>query len=158
VLPKESATAPKASATVEQLREHPAVHDIMTQVPYQDYAALLSTKIAAKDQRGVVAEQQVPPPPPPRTKWTRRVPHPVLIGHGPAPPDPASRVFHPRASGRSMRFNTPSGIKGVLARAWRGLLTPCAAPPAQEMILKYRNALQARAPWLYRDSGFTRVD
>jgi hypothetical protein len=23
----------------------------------------------------------VPPPPPPRTKWTRRVPHPVLIGH-----------------------------------------------------------------------------
>jgi hypothetical protein len=21
------------------------------------------------------------PPPPPRTKWTRRVPHPVLIGH-----------------------------------------------------------------------------
>ena len=23
----------------------------------------------------------VRPPPPPRTKWTRRVPHPVLIGH-----------------------------------------------------------------------------
>ena len=24
----------------------------------------------------------IPPPPPPlRTKWTRRVPHPVLIGH-----------------------------------------------------------------------------
>jgi hypothetical protein len=22
-----------------------------------------------------------PPPPPPRTKWTRRVPHPVLSGH-----------------------------------------------------------------------------
>jgi hypothetical protein len=22
-----------------------------------------------------------PPHPPPRTKWTRRVPHPVLIGH-----------------------------------------------------------------------------
>ena len=22
-----------------------------------------------------------PPPPPSRTKWTRRVPHPVLIGH-----------------------------------------------------------------------------
>ena len=22
-----------------------------------------------------------PPPLPPRTKWTRRVPHPVLIGH-----------------------------------------------------------------------------
>ena len=25
-----------------------------------------------------------PPPPPPRTKWTRRVPHPVLIGHAPS--------------------------------------------------------------------------
>ena len=25
-----------------------------------------------------------PPPPPPRTNWTRRVPHPVLIGHAPA--------------------------------------------------------------------------
>jgi hypothetical protein len=24
---------------------------------------------------------ELPPPPPPRTKWTRRVPHPVLIGH-----------------------------------------------------------------------------
>ena len=24
---------------------------------------------------------KTPPPPPPRTKWTRRVPHPVLIGH-----------------------------------------------------------------------------
>ena len=27
-------------------------------------------------------------PPPPRTKWTRRVPHPVLIGHG----DPSTQV------------------------------------------------------------------
>ena len=25
-------------------------------------------------------------PPPPRTKWTRRVPHPVLIGHAASPP------------------------------------------------------------------------
>jgi len=27
------------------------------------------------------ADAQVPPPPPPRTIRTRRVPHPVLIGH-----------------------------------------------------------------------------
>ena len=27
------------------------------------------------------ARRGCPPPPPPRTKWTRRVPHPVLIGH-----------------------------------------------------------------------------
>ena len=26
-----------------------------------------------------------PPPPTPRTKWTRRVPHPVLIGHAAYP-------------------------------------------------------------------------
>jgi hypothetical protein len=32
--------------------------------------------------RAVDAEgREVCPPPPPRTKWTRRVPHPVLIGH-----------------------------------------------------------------------------
>ena len=30
-------------------------------------------------------------PPPSRTKWTRRVPHPVLIGHA------ASLAGHPRA-------------------------------------------------------------
>ena len=27
------------------------------------------------------SQESPPPPPPPRTKWTRRVPHPVLIGH-----------------------------------------------------------------------------
>jgi hypothetical protein len=29
----------------------------------------------------MAADLLPPPPPPPRTKWTRRVPHPVLIGH-----------------------------------------------------------------------------
>jgi hypothetical protein len=30
----------------------------------------------------VAARERLPPPPPaPRTKWTRRVPHPVLTGH-----------------------------------------------------------------------------
>ena len=29
----------------------------------------------------LVAGLDKEPPPPPRTKWTRRVPHPVLIGH-----------------------------------------------------------------------------
>ena len=28
-----------------------------------------------------LTEQVLTSPPPPRTKWTRRVPHPVLIGH-----------------------------------------------------------------------------
>jgi hypothetical protein len=30
---------------------------------------------------GQEVEVFAPPPPPPRTKWTRRIPHPVLIGH-----------------------------------------------------------------------------
>ena len=32
-------------------------------------------------RRRQLAVPPPPPPPPPRTKWTRRVPHPVLIGH-----------------------------------------------------------------------------
>ena len=28
-----------------------------------------------------LSDKCVPPPPSPGTKWTRRVPHPVLIGH-----------------------------------------------------------------------------
>ena len=46
-----------------------------------------AVSVQLRDARGnPVAELQdparwVPPPPPPRTKWTRRVPHPVLIGH-----------------------------------------------------------------------------
>ena len=32
-----------------------------------------------------------PPPPSPRTKWTRRVPHPVLIGHAASLPPPTHR-------------------------------------------------------------------
>ena len=34
-----------------------------------------------ESRAGAQATQRSPPPPPPRTKWTRRVPHPVLIGH-----------------------------------------------------------------------------
>ena len=32
------------------------------------------------------------PPPSPRTKWTRRVPHPVLIGHAASPTHPGGRT------------------------------------------------------------------
>jgi hypothetical protein len=44
---------------------------------------------------------QGPPPPSPRTKWTRRVPHPVLIGHA---------AFLSQAGGRS-RTPFPPGIR-----------------------------------------------
>jgi hypothetical protein len=39
--------------------------------------------------------QRAPPPPPPRTKWTRRVPHPVLIGHAASAGSRSYRVVTP---------------------------------------------------------------
>ena len=37
--------------------------------------------IATETDREASIQAPSPPSPPPRTKWTRRVPHPVLIGH-----------------------------------------------------------------------------
>ena len=37
--------------------------------------------LAGGAPRGPLGAPRLPPPPPSRTKWTRRVPHPVLIGH-----------------------------------------------------------------------------
>ena len=45
---------------------------------------LLGSHLAPSNLRcraGEPAAQHEACPPPPRTKWTRRVPHPVLIGH-----------------------------------------------------------------------------
>ena len=54
-------------------------------------------------------------PPPPRTKWTRRVPHPVLIGHSSSPSLPSlslpptlpPRHRFPRRLSQSRRNDTP---------------------------------------------------
>ena len=37
--------------------------------------------LTVEEENKVVSLAPSPPPPPPRTKWTRRVPRPVLIGH-----------------------------------------------------------------------------
>ena len=51
-------------------------------------------------------------PPPPRTKWTRRVPHPVLIGH-------AASLGGARETARVAQGDTsPAGARG--ARRGRG--------------------------------------
>ena len=53
-------------------------------------------------RRARSARPPPPPPPsrpPPRTKWTRRVPHPVLIGHA-APPHPTPLGFPVRPARR----------------------------------------------------------
>jgi len=72
------------------------------------------------------------PPPPSRTKWTRRVPHPVLIGHA------ASRFGRSSTSRRtaSRASRTPSGASAA-SRASKSVATtssssrrscPCALP------------------------------
>jgi replicative superfamily II helicase len=50
--------------------------------------AVVTARVPIESQmRGALAEHHNaeiaagPPPPLPRTKWTRRIPHPVLIGH-----------------------------------------------------------------------------
>jgi len=39
------------------------------------------SRTRGEDAPGAATPGLPPPPPPPRTKWTRLVPHPVLIGH-----------------------------------------------------------------------------
>jgi hypothetical protein len=63
----------------------------------------------------MAAQLVPPPPPPPRTKWTRRVPHPVLIGHAAPPASPRST----RAS-HSPRAALPSGGRERGARGSGG--------------------------------------
>jgi len=54
------------------------------------------------------------PPPPPRTKWTRRVPHPVLIGHaGPLPAPAGASAARRRGRGHAGRAQ----VKEALRRA-----------------------------------------
>ena len=55
-----------------------------------------------------------PPPPSPRTKWTRRVPHPVLIGHA----APLSQVRRAGRAGRVRRLRRKR--LGLCVGGWRG--------------------------------------
>ena len=74
-----------------------------------------STNMASKlsnveiDENGVTISKASPPPPPPppRTKWTRRVPHPVLIGHA-ASLTPYPRFSHPRRASCSRSRRRPT--------------------------------------------------
>jgi hypothetical protein len=66
-------------------------------------------------------------PPPPRTKWTRRVPHPVLIGH-------AARPSHPRP-----------------------LPHPAAAAPASRLTLCRADSQVSPAPPLPSRTNWTRL-
>ena len=70
-------------------------------------------------ERGLRAGAVGSPPPAPRTKWTHRVPHPVLIGHaGGAGAAPRARRTRPRRSKRASchrwaqttRTATPEGL------------------------------------------------
>ena len=93
LLPASSSSTPRASARSAHrtgaLYTHPC--------PLRCCGACVPARRAA-ESRG--ARPPPPPPPPSRTKWTRRVPHPVLIGHARVPPPSTNRtrrVPHPRA-------------------------------------------------------------
>jgi hypothetical protein len=80
------------------------------------------------------------PPPPPRTKWTRRVPHPVLIGHASSlPPESGPGVTLPRdASGPA--------VAAAAARVRAGARAPARrAPPAPATRAASRAAASLRA-------------
>jgi hypothetical protein len=61
----------------------------------------LSPRHRSAPPRGLTASRGLTPPPPPRTKWTRRVPHPVPIGHAASPPRAAQASSARSASGGS---------------------------------------------------------
>jgi hypothetical protein len=65
----------------------PCPRCLVTRAPGRGGAGPLERDPEAEDPLPVEEEEeadlapQAPPPPLSRTKWTRRVPHPVLIGH-----------------------------------------------------------------------------
>jgi hypothetical protein len=81
-----------------------------------------------------VAAPEAPPPPPPRTNRTRRVPHPVLIGHA-ASRETSLPQWLQRRSGarhcgtRSSQRATLSGRARPSSRRWRGRLRNRQEPP-----------------------------
>jgi len=64
-----------------------------------------------------VCIEQRSPPPPPRTKWTRRVPHPVLIGHAAS----LSQVCIEQRVDRALRCWAAARLRGA-----ENVLTVCA--------------------------------
>ena len=51
---------------------------------YEEVGLNISAQVSARlslSLRPLAGDRCRPAPPPPSTKWTRRVPHPVLIGH-----------------------------------------------------------------------------
>jgi len=72
------------------------------------------------------------PPPPPRTKWTRRVPHPVLIGHTRqlrAPHRSASRRAARRRRNRDL--NRSQRAQGASGARTRWALPSPSSPPSR---------------------------
>ena len=77
-------------------------------------------------ERALELMQALPPPPPSsRTKWTRRVPHPVLIGHAASltpyksdTPRPSPRTLMQALGGRA---ELAGGVLGALGAALAGI-------------------------------------
>ena len=66
------------------------------------------------------------PPPPPRTKWTRRVPHPVLSGHAASLTPYKVAVQNRARAGEGSPARAPAPAR---AEAGAGNSTTVGAPP-----------------------------
>jgi hypothetical protein len=79
-------------------------------------------------------------PPTPRTKWTRRVPHPVLIGHA------ASLSQVQPGAGRVLSQDRRVARARRVVHARLLVLGPRDRPPAQDVALAQGRAARPRAP------------
>ena len=96
-----------------------------TRAPCPEYTAPPAPAAAI-----AAAREPPPPPPPPRTKWTRRVPHPVLIGHAASltPPAAAAAATRDRAGPCVVAHLLLSAVnRDLLGR--RPALPPHTGPP-----------------------------
>ena len=77
--------------------------------------------------RGVTRAASPPPPlpPPPRTKWTRRVPHPVRIGHASSPGAGPAETTSPSSGAPRPRVRRAVRARRSRSRSTAGFLTRC---------------------------------
>jgi len=83
----QSASAPLPHARRLRRQRHGPPQELLRRALFLDPAHVAAVLMLATVQMQTGEADEVKLPPPSRTKWTRRVPHPVLIGHAaPLPP------------------------------------------------------------------------
>jgi hypothetical protein len=95
------------SGSICSIRSSSVLRSPLTSSCVLRQARLQAAEIAGRAARPAMQET-LSPPPPTRTKWTRRVPHPVLIGHA------ASLTPYPRV--RAASASPPTPLPAALPR------------------------------------------